>query len=132
LVTKKPKQPELKIVGAPQPTGTQPPRKLGAHGMALWQTVQAEYEIEDVGGVETLSQICGALDRLEAIHAQIDEDGEIILIKGVPKVHPLLRDEIQIRAFIVRGLQRLGIAVEATTKPVGRPNKGFVGWDGNE
>ena len=33
------------------------------------------------------------------------------MVRGVPKAHPLLRDETQIRAFICRGLSRLGLNV---------------------
>jgi hypothetical protein len=121
LVAKKPKKPSLMIVTSSEPTGPQPPRSLGEHGLTLWQNVMSECEIEDVGGLEVLAQICGAKDRLEAMRTQIDADGETIIVKGVPKPHPLLRDEIQIRAFICRGLARLGLNLEAV-KPVGRPN----------
>jgi hypothetical protein len=93
--------------------------------MNLWSTITSEYNITDAGGIEILMQVCAATDRVESLAEQINEEGETIMIKGVPKSHPLLRDEIQIRAFVVRGLQRLGLNVEAV-KPVGRPPAG--GW----
>lgn len=114
------KKPKLKIVPSTPPPGQTPPRKLGEHGLALWRTVTSEYRIEDAGGIQILAQICASTDRVEAIAEQINEEGETIMVKGVPKSHPLLRDEIQIRAFITRNLQRLGLNVEAI-KPVGRP-----------
>ena len=92
--------------------------------MALWRMVQSEYQIDDIGGTETLAQVCGAIDRLESLREQIDDDGETITVKGTPKAHPLLRDEIQIRAFICRGLARLGLNSEPV-KPLGRPSKGY-------
>jgi hypothetical protein len=119
-MAKKPTKPVLKVVGSSTFTGQAPPRKLGNHGANLWRTVTSEYDISDAGGIEILMQICSATDRVEALAAQINEEGETITIKGVPKSHPLLRDEIQIRAFICRGLVRLGLSVEAV-RPVGRP-----------
>jgi len=119
-MTKKPAKPSLKLVSSTTPPGQQPPRKLGQHGLALWRTITSEYSITDAGGVEILMQICAATDRVEALAAQINDEGETITTKGVPRTHPLLRDEIQYRAFICRGLQRLGLNIEAL-KPVGRP-----------
>jgi hypothetical protein len=107
----------LAVVGAAPP---EPPRKLGPTGGDLWRTVQAEYAIRDCGGVETLMQVCAAVDRLEAIAERISRDGEVIETARGPKAHPLLRDEIQIRAFIVRSLTRLGLNVQEI-KPLGRP-----------
>lgn len=121
---KKSSKPTLKVVSSSAPVGQQPPRKLGQHGMALWRTVTSEYDISDAGGIEILLQVCRATDRVESLCEQIDSDGEVVMVKGVPKPHPLLRDEIQIRAFICRGLQKLGLNVEAV-KPVGRPPKGY-------
>jgi hypothetical protein len=46
--------------------------------MALWQAVTAEYQINDAGGVEMLTQACQAADRVEALAARITEDGEIV------------------------------------------------------
>ena len=54
---------KLKLV---KPTGEPPPRKLGAHGGALWRSVLAEYRLEDAAGVAMLAQAvrrarpCGA------------------------------------------------------------------------
>jgi hypothetical protein len=92
----KPLKPSLQIVGSLTPTGQQPPRKLGQHGMNLWRTITSEYNITDAGGIEILMQVCAATDRVESLAKQIDEEGEAIMINGVPKSHPLLRDEIQI------------------------------------
>jgi len=113
-------KPSLSLVPLSPPTGQQPPRKLGRHGMNLWRSITGEYAIDDAGGIEILMQVCGAADRVESLTEQINAEGMTIKVKGTLKSHPLLRDEIQIRAFIVRGLQKLGLDVEAI-KPVGRP-----------
>jgi hypothetical protein len=103
-----------------------PPRKLGPAGESLWNRVQSEYRIEDVGGVEILMQICLAQDRAEELAATIDADGTRVMTKAGPKAHPCLRDELAARAFICRQLQRLGITDEVI-KPVGRPGRD-LGW----
>jgi hypothetical protein len=118
-----PKKPDLKLVKSPPATGTKPPRKLGEHGLTLWKTIMNEYDVSDSGGLEILAQICVAEDRAEMFAAEIERDGPTILIKGVLREHPCARGELACRAFVCRGLQRLGLNVE-TIKPVGRPS----GW----
>jgi hypothetical protein len=60
------------------------------------------------------TQICHVQDRVAQLAGQIAIDGVVIYI--IPKAHPAVRDELANRAFIVRGLQKLGIALE-TLKP---------------
>jgi hypothetical protein len=97
-----------------------PPRPLGKHGMALWQSVMAEYEISDSGGVEILVSACSALDRAESLSEAIERDGAIVTVSGALKDHPGLKHELANRAFVVRALQRLGLDVEPV-RPIGRP-----------
>jgi hypothetical protein len=114
-------KPPLTLVGTGS-TGNQPPRKLGKHGGALWSSVMSEYRIDDIGGIEVLTQACQAADRVEALAEQIDKDGEIIRTRGgVPRAHPGLKDEIALRSFIVRTVERLGLNFEALRPSVGRP-----------
>jgi hypothetical protein len=100
-----------------------PARKFDAAGQKLWDSITSEYDISDSGGIALLCQICAAQDRIEQLAAQISTDGAVVRTKSGPKAHPTLRDELGNRAFVVRGLQTLGIALE-TLKPVGRP----PGW----
>ena len=113
------KKPTLSLIN-PDATGSQPPRKLGQHGTALWRKVQDEYGITDIGDVETLMQICAEADRAEELAAQIDRDGSMLLTKHGPKENPLIKHELAARAFVVRGLAKLGLNVEPV-RPVGRP-----------
>jgi hypothetical protein len=112
-------KPPLTVV-SPASTGPAPPRKLGKPGRALWDHVQAEYAIADIGGVEMLMQVCAAQDRVETLAEQITRDGEVIYSRGAPKAHPALREELSLRAFIVRTLQKLGLSFEPV-RPPGRP-----------
>lgn len=127
----KPQKPGMAIVPNQAATPPEPPRKLGAPGLALWTTVQKEFRIYDVGGVELLLQACAMADRVEAMAAQIDADGEVVHTKAGPREHPLLRSELQGRSFIVRTLGRLGVTDEVI-RPVGRPPSGGLGvtWKG--
>jgi|SRR6516164_6544750 hypothetical protein len=100
--------------------GPNPPRKLGVAGQSLWNRVQSEFRILDVGGVELLMQCCEAADRIQALRAIIDQDGERIQTKHGIKSHPCLRDELAARAFVCRTLQRLGIT-DVAIQPIGRP-----------
>ena len=109
-------------LAAPGVTDAQPPRKLGQHGMALWKAVTSEYQVEDAGGIELLFQACQAADRAEALAEQISRDGEIIHTRGgIPRSHPGLKNEIALRSFIVRTVERLGLNFEAVRASVGRP-----------
>jgi hypothetical protein len=96
-----------------------PSRKLGRHGTDLWSAVMREYCIADPGGLELLIQACGAVDRVEALAERIDADGEVIIVRGVPKPHPAIAAELAARAFVCRTLERLGLNLE-TVKPIGR------------
>jgi hypothetical protein len=118
-MAKNPKRPPPTAVD-PSANSYPPPRKLGRHGMALWNGIMSEYHIEDRGGVELLAQACAAVDRIEALAARITADGEVIDTPNGPKPHPCLRDELAARSFVVRTLERLGLNVEAI-KPIGRP-----------
>jgi hypothetical protein len=106
---------------SPGSTGAGPPRPLGQHGTALWNAVTAEYRIEDAGGVELLAQACAASDRVEALAQEINTDGEIIRTRTGARAHPGLKDEIALRAFIVRTIERLGLNFEAVRPGAGRP-----------
>ena len=120
--------PSLTVIN-PTATASSPPRKLGQHGLALWNAVQTAYRIDDVGGIELLAQACAASDRVEALAERINLDGEVVHTRNGPKGHPALRDELQGRAFIVRTLERLGLNVE-TIKPVSRPSA--PRWSGRD
>ena len=110
---------KLKVVST-----SDPPRRLGAHGGALWRSIMGEYAVEDAGGLAMLTQACIALDRAEQCRAQIEKDGVAIRTKAGPRDHPSLKHELANRAFVVRTLGRLGLDVEPIGR-VGRPPGGF-------
>jgi hypothetical protein len=119
-------KPPISIVSSAEPAPT-PPRPLSTYGSALWDSIQAEYRIEDRGGIELLAQACAALDRAEGLAAIIAQDGAVVHTRAGPKAHPALRDELANRAFCVKTLEKLGVSTEAIKSGPGRPPRPF-GW----
>src|SRR5687768_2242055 len=116
-----PEKPTLKLISATPPNAGDLAPNLGDHGLTLWRTVMAEYEIADTGGREMLRQACAALDRAEACAEHISRDGEVVQTRAGLKDHPALRHELANRSFVVRTLHRLGLDVEPVRPSVGRP-----------
>ena len=118
----------LKLVAKTTPLCPAPPRPLGRDGMGLWRRVHADYQIEDVGGLEMLAQACAAVDRAEGCRQMVDQHGPIVKTRsGIVREHPALRAELSARAFVVRTLARLGLDVEPV-RPIGRPPGGKDGY----
>jgi hypothetical protein len=121
------KKPRLSVV-PPAISSNDPPRKLDAPGRSLWDRVMAEYDIADSGGMEMLCQACQALDRAEALRAEIDRDGEVLRVRGSVREHPALKHELASRSFVVRALARLNLNVEPLRPSAGRPPGAMGGW----
>ena len=118
------KNPPLTLV-KPTPSkanGASPPSGLGKSGKMLWQSIQSEYKIDDAGGRALLHQICISIDRADECAEAIDRDGPMIRTKNGLRDHPLLKLELQSRAFIVRALHRLGLDIEPPRAGPGRPS----------
>src|SRR5262249_42783499 len=106
-MAKTPGTPPFSVVSG-ETAAISPPRPLGPHGRALWDRVQREYGIRDVGGVELLAQACAAEERAERLAEAIAEDGDVVHTRtGIPKTHPAVKEELACRAFVVRTLERL-------------------------
>jgi hypothetical protein len=119
---------KLKVVrSARSATGNEPPRSLDNHGRSLWNRIVNEYDVSDAGGRELLLLACQALDRAEALRAQIDAEGEVQKVKGVLRDHPALKHELQNRSFVAKALDRMGLNLEVPVRSVGRPPIGGYG-----
>jgi hypothetical protein len=66
------------IGSAPGPDPVAMPDGLGVYGQALWRDVQNEYDVTDIGGRETLFQICAAKDMAVRLRERIDRDGVFV------------------------------------------------------
>jgi hypothetical protein len=108
------------IVTAIEPAGI--PSELGEAGQRLWQLVQSQFRVDDAGGILLLTQCCLAADRVARLKKLIDRDGELLKRPdGTIRSNPLLRDEIQARAFIARCISRLGLDLQPVQHGSGRP-----------
>jgi hypothetical protein len=117
------KTPNLKVI-ATESRLPSPPDHLGDDGRALWSGVQTEYGITDPAGLELLRQAAEAADRIASVRRQIDQAGELLVIKGVPRVNPLCAVERDQRASLVRCLRNLNLDLEPLRDRVGRPPGG--------
>lgn len=112
---------KLRVIEGSSAPDTPPiPAGLEQHGAELWVAIHTEYEINDIGGRAMLQQACAALDMAFRCRRRIDAKGEILAGRTV-REHPLLKIELQCRAFVVRTLARLGLAFEALRSGPGRP-----------
>src|SRR5215203_5633745 len=90
-----------------------PPRHLGAAGKTLYRSIQAEYGIEDAGGLAILAQAADCADRLEAARQAIREHGELVLDRyGKPRLNPALVLEKDSRGQFLQAVKMLGLDVE--------------------
>jgi hypothetical protein len=113
--------PKLALINAaPPPVHPDPPGKLGETGMTLWRAVTTNYAFDDPGSVEILFQACAAAERAATCRRIVDQDGGLIRTKAGTRSHPLLRDELNNRTFVVRALGKLGLDLEPV-RAMGRP-----------
>src|SRR5687768_1962465 len=101
---------KLTVVKPAQRTASVP-EHLGAAGRELWASIQASYAIADPGGLALLQQAAEAADRIASVRRQIDEQGELLVIKGIPRVNPLCAVERDQRAALVRCLRNLNLDI---------------------
>jgi hypothetical protein len=95
---------------------------LSEHGRRLWDAVNREFVVEDIGSLEALLQACQSLDRAEQLAEQIKHDGVVIVTSnGDLRDHPALKHEVAVRSFTVRTLRGLGLNDEPVRSGVGRP-----------
>src|SRR5687768_3750264 len=83
------------------------PEHLGDAGRQLWASIQDGYAIADPGGRALLQTAAEAADRIASARRQIDEQGELLTIRGIPRVNPLCAVERDARAALIRALKEL-------------------------
>ena len=115
--------PKLKVITAEPPDPHAPPRDPGEHGLALWNSILSEYQIDDPAGRALLALACESLDRADNCRAEIEHDGQVIRTKTGLRDHPLLKHELGARAFCARAIRQLGLDVEPIGS-IGRPPGG--------
>jgi hypothetical protein len=113
-------KPKLTVVRSTRRTASVP-EHLGAPGRELWASIQESYKITDPGGLALLQTAAEASDRIASVRAQIDKQGELLVIKGAPRVNPLCAVERDQRAALIRALKELHLDLEPVRDRPGRP-----------
>jgi P27 family predicted phage terminase small subunit len=99
------------------------PAGLSVEARAWWRQLQAEFAIEDPGGLLLLQTALEAFDRLRGARALIDRDGVVITDRfGQSKPHPAATIERDARTAMLTALRALNLDVEPLQGRVGRPN----------
>lgn len=111
----------LKVLTRPDFKVPKPPRSLGEAGASLWVRITEEYECTDAGGIAMFILICQSFDRCESLRTQIDEEGELVKVKGSLRDHPGLRHELAKPRFHRQGSRQDGSQSRDPVRAVGRP-----------
>jgi phage terminase small subunit len=116
-----PKKPALKVVASADALPA-PPAHLGVSGLELWRSIQASYALDDPGGLALLAVACEASDRVASCRKQLDEEGEVITVRGLPRAHPAAAIERDARAAMIRAIKELHLDIEPLRDKPGRPS----------
>ena len=114
------KSTKLNLVSSNERRNAGIPRHLGTEGRRLWSAIMAAYSITDPGGQALLQTACESADRIASVRVQIDRDGELLMVRGVPRCHPLCSVERDQRAALTRAIKSLNLDLEPLKAP-GRP-----------
>ncbi len=77
------------------------PAGLGASGRGLWRAVQSEFELDEPEST-ILREACRTADSLDALQAQLDNDGVMSESSQGARVHPALVELRQQRVTLAR------------------------------
>jgi len=99
-----------------------PVKGLSAAATARWKALEAEYSIQDAGGLAILMLHCEALQTADQAQAILDRDGLVIRDRfNVARSHPaavVLRDS---RSQMLATLRALHLDVKPLHEHAGRP-----------
>jgi len=91
----------------PEPNSRPPrPAGLGRRGRTFWRQVVDAYVLDD-REVQILIEVCRGLDVIEALQLVVRRDSETVMVKGVMRVHPALRELREQRIVVGRMLDML-------------------------
>lgn len=99
------------------------PAGLGPEGRRLWRRIQAEYMIDDPGGIAHLTGACRCEDDIHRMRETVAKDGDTVTDRFGQKVaHPLLPTIRGLEQVRRQNLRELNLDVEPLKDRVGRPS----------
>jgi len=103
-------------------SGPTPPRGLSVAAKRWWREIEAEYGIEDAGGLLVLQSACEAFDRMRQAQAILAAEGLVTRDRfGQAKVHPAAIVERDSRAQMLAAIKQLNLDLEPLKDRPGRP-----------
>ena len=103
-------------------SGPTPPKDLSVAAKRWWREIEAEYGIEDAGGLLVLQSACEAFDRMRQAQAILAAEGLVTRDRfGQAKVHPAAIVERDSRAQLLAAIKQLNLDLEPLKDRPGRP-----------
>jgi|ERR1051325_1204604 P27 family predicted phage terminase small subunit len=103
-------------------SGPSPPNGLSAAAKRHWREIQAEYGIEDPGGLMVLAAACEAYDRMREAQALLKAEGLTTKDRfGQARAHPAVIIERDSRGQMLSAIKQLNLDLEPL-KDRGRPS----------
>src|SRR5574341_1243052 len=100
-----------------------PPSHLSREAKRWWRALEAEYSIDDPGGLLLLQTAMEAFDRMRAASAKIVEEGPTTRDRfGQERVHPAIDIERHSRTALLASLRALNLDLEPLKDFIGRPS----------
>jgi len=104
------------------PKCPKPPSNLSKPGKKLWKSLQAEYDIIDVAGLNYLTTGCRHFDRMEQARIAIAAEGPVIVDRfDQKKPHPSVLIERDSSASMLKCFRALNFDIEPLRDKPGRP-----------
>lgn len=96
-----------------------PSRGFGPSGKRLWGAVTGVFEFDTAAETEVLRQLCHVLDHLDALNAQVAEDGVTVQTPQGLKAHPALVEARAQQQVMVKLADSLHLKVAVDTAASG-------------
>ena len=99
-----------------------PPKGLSTAARRWWRQIQAEYGIEDPGGLLVLQSACEAFDRMRQAQAILKDEGVTTTDRfGQRRSHPAVTIERDSRGQMLAAVKQLNLDLEPLRDRPGRP-----------
>ncbi len=104
------------------PTKPKPPSNLSPEAALLWQSLTAEYDITDSGGILLLNVAMEAFCRMREAQKLLAEFGPITTdAKGLMKPSPAIGIERDSRQGLLGAMRQLNLDILPLRDRIGRP-----------